>query len=41
MTAALSSGGLLAESRMSGRGRVLAWAGVLLGIAVLVLVVRR
>ena len=41
MTAALSGGSLLAESRMSRRGRVLAWAGVLLGIAVLFLVVRR
>ncbi len=41
MTAVLSRGGLLAESRMSGRARALAWAGVLMGIAVLVLVVRR
>ena len=41
MTATLARGGLLAESRMSGRSRALAWAGVLLGLAVLVLVVRR
>lgn len=41
MTAALGRGGLLADSRMSRRGRVLAWAGVLLGLAVLVLAVRR
>ena len=41
MTATLSRGGLLAESRMSRRGRALTWAAVLLGIAVLLLVVRR
>ncbi len=41
MTAALGQGGLLASSRMSVRGRALAWAGVLLGLVVLVLAVRR
>ena len=41
MTATLSRGGLLAESRMSGRARALAWAGVLLGIGLLFLAVRR
>lgn len=41
MTAALSQGGLLAESRMTRRRRALAWLAALAGIAVLVLVVRR
>ncbi len=41
MTAVLGQGGLLAESRMSGRARAVAWAAVLLGVVVLVLVVRR
>lgn len=41
MTAALAREGLLAESRMSSRNRGLAWAAVLVGALVLVLVVRR
>lgn len=41
MTAALARGRIVAEHRMSGRQRVLLWGGVALGIAVLVLVVRR
>lgn len=41
MTATLGRGGLLAGSRMSARGRALAWAGVLLGFLVLVLAIRR
>ncbi len=41
MTAVLGRGGLLAESRMSRRARAVAWAAVLLGVIVLVLVVRR
>ena len=41
MTAALAGGRIVAEHRMSPRHRALAWAAVLVGLAVLVLVVRR
>jgi hypothetical protein len=40
VTAALAGGRIVAEHRMSGRHRALAWGAVLLGFAVLVLVVR-
>lgn len=41
MTAALGRGRIVADHRMSPRNRALAWAAVLLGLAVLILVVRR
>jgi len=41
MTASLSSARVVAEHRMSGRNRALAWAAVFLGVAVLVVAVRR
>ena len=41
MTAALAGSRVVAEHRMSPRQRALAWAGVLLGALILVLVVRR